>query len=523
MLCTALAALLMAPDATPLDAKVVGASLFKNGYAVVFRESTLPETGEATLKSPPVASLGALWIGATPGVKIHGVVCTNQLTQGEREAATVDELLSANVGHVVTLYSRDVDEADQRKLTGKLVSASGPMVIVENAAGRTMVPKGAIVRLAASGAELTFKVPQTTSERVLKIKYDAPKGGKVYTVSLQRGLTWAPAYQVDISDEKKLTVTAKATILNDLAPLENVELRLITGFPNVAYLNQLDPLTSGQDVNSFVQALMGAGFNAMPQAGVLTQNVLRRESYGGMGGPGADVFAPFDTSNLPGVQSEDLFLYRQPGVTLKPGDRGYYVLLQLESAYEHIYTCEIADSQIGPQPRDVRPGVPQSTLDVWHTLKFKNTGKQPLTTAPAVTVQNGEILGQDTLSYISVGSDAYLRITKALDVRAESDEEETARERGALRISGSPAYDLVTLKGTVQITSMKPKEIKMKVSRTLTGEVIEAGNEGKVVKTAKGLRSVNVSSAINWTPTLKPGATLKLTYSYKVYVPTGGY
>jgi len=68
---TLIAALtLAAPPAPMADMTVVGASLFKNGYAVVLREAPIPASGEVTIAAPPTSSLGSLWVTASKGVKI---------------------------------------------------------------------------------------------------------------------------------------------------------------------------------------------------------------------------------------------------------------------------------------------------------------------------------------------------------------------------------------------------------------------------------------------------------------------
>ena len=41
----------------------------------------------------------------------------------------------------------------------------------------------------------------------------------------------------------------------------------------------------------------------------------------------------------------------------------------------------------------------QKQEEVWHCIRLENTGKTPWTTAPAETVKDGLIIGQDTLNY----------------------------------------------------------------------------------------------------------------------------
>jgi hypothetical protein len=222
----------------------------------------------------------------------------------------------------------------------------------------------------------------------------------------------------------------------------------------------------------------------------------------------------FTPSQLPGMMTEDLFFYRQPDVNLKRSDRGYYVLFTAESDYEHIYEWEIADviqdTVYAQRPED-------QPEDVWHSLKFKNTSGRPFTTASAVTMKDGELLGQDMMRYTSVNADATVRITKALDVAAESAEEEVERKRDALVIRGN-YYDLVTLKGTLRVMNRKTDPVTLKITKFLTGELVSADGMPKKTAVAKGLRAVNQRLKLDWTLDLKPGDKRELTYTYTVYI-----
>ena len=88
---------------TLIEPKIVGASLFKNGYAVIVRELPLPASGEVLIKQPAGAALGTLWVTASEGVTIDSVVSTKIETEGKTNLTSLDALLTANVGKVLTI------------------------------------------------------------------------------------------------------------------------------------------------------------------------------------------------------------------------------------------------------------------------------------------------------------------------------------------------------------------------------------------------------------------------------------
>lgn len=505
---------------TFVETKVTAASLFKNGYAVVVREAPLPEGGTALIEQPPLASLGTLWVTASPGVTIDSVVATKVTSEVTTDLNSLDALISANTGKSLTLWMIQPGDSKLTPLSGKIVSAVGSLLVLDLEDGtRKALMKSRVVEVTSAGGEMVYQSKSSSTRNALRVS--ARGRGSVMTISLERGLTWAPGYHVDITDAKKLKITSKATILNDSAPLKDIEVKLITGFPHVRFIGVLDPLTSAQSVDQFLQGMMNMG-TALAAPGAMTQNAMFAQ--GRMAErQDANIFAPFDPSQLEGMQLEDLFFYSRPGVTLETGERGYYVLFQEQADYEHVYTLDIPETGWWQNANEAyrEPSMAPAPFDVWHTLEFTNPSAFPFTTAAATTFKNGQIIGQDMLSYTAPKGKAVLRITKALDVSNDVVEEETDRQIRALAAtSRSNAYDLVTAKGTIEVVNYKAEAVKLKVTKLLVGEVTTVSHDGTVVKNRVGLRSLNPNSSISWTVPLKAGEKLELTYSFKVYVPS---
>ncbi|MCH7904970.1 MAG: hypothetical protein IH944_10445 [Armatimonadetes bacterium] len=513
-----LATTISTPNPDVVESKIVGASLFKNGYAVITRETPLPIAGEVLIAQPSGATLGTLWVTASSGIKIQSVVSTKIVTDGQADLSSLDELLTANVGRTLLLEMGSGEL--NRTLTGTILSANGSLLVLQLADGsRIGVHKNTVRRITSRDGELVFQKSTKTSKNALRIR--ATGAGSLYTISLERGLTWAPGYHVDITDEKKLKITSKATILNDTQDLDDVDVRLITGFPHVRFINILDPLSSGNSIDQFLNAMMSMGLRAPGSGGALTQNAVFAGARMAEQRADAGGFQPFDVGQLEGMQLEDLFFYTQEGVSLKRGERGYYVLFQEEAEYEHVYTLDLPETGWW-QNANVNVSAPiAQKFDVWHTLEFENPTSFPLTTAAATTFKNGEIIGQDMLSYVAPKGKAHLKITKALDIQTDLDEQEVDREIAAIkRTSYTRAHDLVSAKGTIEVVNYKSETVTVKVTKWLVGEVSMADRDGTTIKNRAGLRSLNPNSEIRWTLELKPGERVELKYEFKVYVPT---
>lgn len=473
--------------------RVTSLALFKNGFAVVTREAVLSST-DSLIADLPASTLGTLWIAGKDGVVVKEIVNEAVVSRTKVDVQLLEELLAANVGKQVTL------KLGQESVSGELGLSSGNIVILKNGSAVTAINRSLITSV--EGSLLVTQKEASQTSRALRIRTSRP--GTVVIVSLERGATWAPSYAVDVTNPKTLRMTGKATILNDLDDFVNVEARLVTGFPNVPYAGTPDPLVSGWSVDQFVGMLGGTG--GLPvMSGQMMQNQMADRRNAGD--------AMFVSPDVPTSQVEDLFMFKQSGVTLKKGERGAYVLFSAESVYENVYTWDIEDSIEGMNYR----GLIEGPGDVWNTLKFKNTSPIPFTTAPATTFKNGEMLGQDLIKYTSVGAEAFLKITKALEIRAEASEEEVSR---VLRDPNSPGARTatITLKGTLSISNRKAEAVHMRITKNLTGEVLSTDDSPEVTKPARGLREANPRAVLVWNIDIPARTNKKIGYSYKVIV-----
>lgn len=504
MMLTALALATLAPQAAATP-KIESAALFKNGFAMVVRKFPVQGQG-AVVAEIPQAALGTFWITTTGDLKIEEVVTTQVDKASTAKPGSFDEFLQWNIGKVVSIRTSSFG-----LLEGKLVHVAGDTLLLEIANVPTMIPRAEARMVTIKEGAVTTQ-PRTTKERVMRFKTRGT--GEIHLYGLERGMTWSPAYSLDITDPNNLEMVAKATVLNDLGDFNGATLKLVTGFPNVPWSTVNEPLLSGQSVDQFTGFLASIGIPADRFAGrrdAMTQNAA--PASGGFGG-GFD--AGFATTDL----AEDLFFYNRPAVTLKKGDRAFYVLLTAKSPYSHLYTVEMPDTV--QNNWDYQP-MPDGPRDVWHSLQLKNTSGQPLTTAPVSVYKGGQLMGQDTLMYTSTGADMLVKMSKALDIRVEAAEQELNRERGVLRVPNGNVYDLVTLQGVISIRNFKSQDVSMRMVKALTGEIESADLNPTIIKTAKGLREVNPTSRLTWTIPLKGGQQMDVKYTYKLYVRTMGF
>jgi len=532
---------MVAEAATTVDTNVVRVALFKNGLAFFIRQAELPvRPGEVEIGPVPVASHGSLWVGWGAGVEFANLSARQVEVAEGREALTIPELLRANVGKRVKLEFASESLTPLQgvvKAFPQRPTAPHPNPYMADITGPSDVPppqvvlietaRGVVAISPATVSRVEFVDPPTTTVSD-QCKRTALSGELVKTVPgqalsvsyLAKGMTWAPSYLVDISDPAEATLTAKATILNEIEDIEGAYVDLITGFPYLEFAEIISPLAKREDLAAFLNALgagQSAGRRRAEYSAVTAQamaNVLYTEREPG---PVPDYGAAAQ-----GAVAEDLFYYPVEKVTLARGAVGYYPLFTEKVKYQHVYAWDIPDYLDVYRWYRNRNEEEAPTQIVWHSLRLQNSTGMPWTTAPAESVQENRILGQAVLKYTPGGGEAMVKITQALGIKADQIELEVSNEPNAYRYRGDQ-YDRVTIEGTLHLRSHMQKEVTVEVTKQVTGTLKSATPEPEVEKLARPVTwnwwwHINPHSRLTWQVPLKPGEEVTVTYTYAALV-----
>jgi len=528
--------------ATGAEPKLQQVALFKNGLGFFISEVVIPDNNDSFSFVPlAAASHGTFWVSYPAKVQVKSLVAEQVERQESLDAITMSELLKANVGRRVKLWpsteqapmvgtikyfaeDRDRPSPDPYAPGGATEINRGYippyqplLMIVETDTAEVCINPQSIHRIdfIEGRAERTFS--RKSKSMQLAVKLDAPAGRQKLTVSyLAKGITWAPSYMVDISDGDKALLAAKAVVINEACDLDTVILQLVTGFPNLQFADVVSPLALKESLAQLLQSLIRGE----------SERGRRREAYvmsqraSGYSGGGQEAIMPEYGAAEAGKVAEDLFFYPVENVQLKKGTVGYYPLFTESVPYRHIYQWNIPD-YVNEQERYVynqrREQQREPEEQVWHCLRLQNSTKVPWTTAPAETVKEDLILGQDTLNYTPVEGETTLKITQAVSVKAEQLELEIDRRRDAAQLYGHH-YDLITVQGKLSVINFQDKSITLEITKTLSGEVKSSQPQAQIESLARGLLRMNAVRKLTWTIELKPGDRKELSYIYEVYV-----
>lgn len=487
-------------------------TVFKDGEAFVAHEGEMPtdERGNVVMDYLPAPVLGTFWpYAAQPGARLVSVVAGQKRVLVERTALSLRDLLEANVGAEaiiaetgtnryeaviagVPARSAEEEAATSPPNTGEKLPEKGSLVLLRTAEGLRAI---ALDRI----QEVTFKrahKPAVANEEfrsLLTLRLDwgqarAAKSARVGLFYLQRGVRWIPGYKVELDGNGHAAVKLQATLLNELADLEDVSVNLVVGVPTFAFKDTLDPMALQQglaQLSPYFQTAAG-GRNSLVASQFSNAIMSQRVSeYRGAPGPGEGGGLGPEIGE--GEKSEDLFVFTVPHVTLKKGERLVLPVAEFTLPCQDMFTLELP---FGPPP-EVRGNLNNeqqrelgrlfNAPKVMHKVRLTNTSKYPLTTAPALIIRAERALAQGLMTYTAIGANVDLPITTAIDFQVKKTDLETKRTPNAVEENGN-RYTRIDLAGKITLTSHRAQAAEIEVTRYVLGAADSAGHEGKVEK-----------------------------------------
>lgn len=518
-------------DSPPPKTTVKTLAVFKNGLGFVYRSGEVPVKDYwAQIDEIPPAVLGTLWIGSVgPVWRVQEVVSDKCTSEKSVDAASISDLLEANVGRqaLLTFLTHSTPETKTIPATILSVPKDGQIVMIQMEDGTIGVTNKSDVIAVTLDKDAPLKKKSDITSNCAKVRLSsstkkAPASAEITLAYLEKGISWSPGYLVNIADDKQADIIMEAVLANDMEDLNDVDVSFVVGYPNFVFADQVTPLWLGQSVVDFsrrLSSMRSDDARANVYGNIMSQSVMyNTASYDFVGSPNSSFPSVYSAAQpMPGETNEDLYFYNQSHVSLKKGDRARYTVFTGKVPYEHIYEWSVPDesnlNDYGYRQNDNRNDSPEN--QVWHSLRLTNTTKFPWTTAPSFTVNGSMPVAQDVLKYTPPGGKNTLKLTVATNVRAEKAETEASREMVKI---GYHEYDDIKVDGTLTVKNMKDETIQVNIKKELKGVVLEAGQDGKVTKTATKLAAVNPQSVLEWEFDLAPGAEKELTYKYKILV-----
>lgn len=491
---------------------------FKDGHALVVRagEVVLNERGDAELHDLPRPILGTFWANENEEHATLAAVVSERVEQAETlSASSITALLQANIGARIAFLDPRNELREGRLLdiiqpgsdsamptqtnttwngvswqpqysNPQLLDASSFLAIVETGSGVATVPIGQIrdLRFLDGPPKTTLDITRPRERMTLDLDWqgDAPGTGDVRLMYVQKGVRWIPSYRVTMIDEKNALLELQATIVNELADLEDVTMHFAVGVPSFAFADSPDPI-------GLQNAMAGLGpyFRAATDTGAMFSNAIMSQSALGSytsGSTDVQASAPVLSGS---ERAEDLFVYSVDHISLRRGARMVVPLVSYEVCYESLYRLEIPArppfENNNSIPTDRRIAIEQALSHPVSTQVLRitndNEDRYPITTAPALIIKNGRTLAQGMLSFTAPGGTSDLEVGKGVEIGVETSEREGERELSAVRWNNAD-YARARVDFSTTITNRKDTPVRLEVVKIAFGEQVEGGQGAKV-------------------------------------------
>jgi hypothetical protein len=549
------------------DMPVKEITIFKDGHTFVLHEGKMPTgtDGNVTidyLPRPIIGTFGAY--SADAGIKLTAVVSQKHVVPINRTALTIPELIEGNVGAKVRIVEAGL-AAYETTILGIPTRSTEELSITNPPGSPEKLPEcGSIVLLKFEGGvkavpisriqEVTFldepklQLADEQFRDMMTLKLDwsrrtPQKNADVGMVYVQRGIRWIPNYRIDIDGKGNATVKLQATIVNELADVEDVKAHLVIGVPKFAFADTVDPISLQQTV-----AQLSRHFRPDSQSAFAFSNMIMTQQAE-MSVRRVDVPDSAGTLDLgPEVagsgKNEDLYIFTLEHVTLKKGQRMVVPIAEYELKYRDVF---VLDLPFGPPP-EVRHNLnseQQAQLarlyhspKVMHKIRLDNDAKYPLTTAPAMILRQGRIIAQGMVTYTAVGASSDLELTAAVDISVEKLDKETDRIPDAIKWDGY-SYARSNLTGTITLTNRRSDKVSLEIRRSILGQIDSASHDGTIEHLGRHEGGwidptsrpfwwgwynwpywwyhFNAVGRVTWERELKPGKSIDLEYKWHYF------
>ncbi|MFH2144351.1 MAG: hypothetical protein ABIJ97_18130 [Bacteroidota bacterium] len=491
-------------------------AVFKNGTGFFIKSGKVDAPdGKYILKSTPTALFGTMWINSL-STSIKSIFTLKEKSVEVKDAENIKQMLTGNINKKirVVMYDGSAYDATIMDVKNDIVTfaAKEKWVVTDISQVRTIE--------FYEKPELTYEMK--TNANQIAIEFATKGKNDLYIMYLQKGIGWFPSYLVEIGDGDKANLTLRSTLINDVEDIRDAEISFVVGVPNFRYSYVESPLTSDQDLQSFINSLNYGAYgsmNSFDNSGVMSNAIMTQA----ISNVPASMTVPMNDSEFSAEVSnqEDLYFYKHTNVTIEKGSRATYDLLNTKVPFEHIYEVTLTANAAGGYYYSNTYN-DENINKVWHSLKLKNSTNMPWTTGTAMVVKKSDNstkpISQDMLKYTPVGSDSYLKITISPDITVKDKDKEVSRiERSKKR--NSDYYDLVTVEGSIVVKNYKDSEVKLNIKRNVSGDLKESNVKWEFTKLpASYYYYINPTNEVNWELILKSGEEKEINYSYTIYV-----
>ena len=488
--------------------KIKEITVFKDGHVFVLHSGRMPvdPSGRVVMDYLPTPVLGTYWpYSADKKAELRAVTVGKRKVLVEKTALSIREMIEANVGAKVIITERPVSQNSPAQFYEATImeiptrSSEELEALMPSASEEHLPQKGNVVMLRTDKGikviefsrilDITFtdarKKKLATEEFRHLLTLDLKWQGKVHPevdvgmIYLQKGINWIPSYKIIIDDKGEAKVKLEATLINELADINDVTAHLVVGIPSFAFKNSIDPIALHQSVAELSSSFKDDSETAYG----LSQAKMFRSKDDRFSSRTSSQKMPLGPEFGGSQQHEDLYLFTVKHLSLRKGERMVVPIAEYNLSYEDVYRLDIPFSppnevlrSLGHSQRIdlIRTQGPKAK----HNIRLVNKSKHPFTIAPVMIMKADRIVAQGMMNYTPVGGKVDIELTTAMDITVKKTDNEIKRVPNAVNLDGDQ-YTRINLEGKITLKNHKDEQVTVEITRYILGNIDTVNQKGK--------------------------------------------
>ena len=556
-----------------VKAPVVSLEFFKSGLTIVRRQVTPPEGDKPLYFSGDInPAYGTFWIMGDEKISIAAKLEDVRTNRNESlDYLPYSERFKGEKGRVwFTSDMPDLDSAlkwigseegaeqflylpEQKEARGaKTYSIVG---IIEGNVGNDL-----LVRLPNKSA---VKIPTASITMVSGKEKERPQylKTKLWQVMgatkpfefeyLTDGMAWAASYRLELDRDGKAYLSMAADVRNHLEKVENAEVTLVAGQPNVEFMVTPSLLDLKVSVQGFFLGLNGGGeidtakdlrkkvfystrnnvyelpavFGKRKEAAPAAGAMAREAAVAGEEDMEVVEDAPMQVSE--GFASTD----KEQGADVSYVSVGKHTMDKDSATHIPVGTAEVEIERKAEWKIEARrynngrlvPSLEESGVqNLWDILSFKNPFAFPMTAGAMEVTEGGHIYSQSMRKWVNPGQKVNMNLTKALSLTAKIEEEVDKKAKVVKRrkkVNGENVEgNEKKINGKLTIHNYRGSDAKVKVFLNVAGDFEKfAIPEEKLISSKDNEGEMNAERERVWEIEIPAKGEATFEYTYKVF------
>ncbi|MBQ7556356.1 DUF4139 domain-containing protein [bacterium] len=556
-----------------VKAPVVSLEFFKSGLTIVRRQVTPPEGDKPLYFSGDInPAYGTFWIMGDEKISIAAKLEDVRTNRNESlDYLPYSERFKGEKGRVwFTSDMPDLDSAlkwigseegaeqflylpEQKEARGaKTYSVTG---VIEGNVGNDL-----LVRLPNKSA---VKIPTASITMVSGKEKERPQylKTKLWQVMgatkpfefeyLTDGMAWAASYRLELDRDGKAYLSMAADVRNHLEKVENADITLVAGQPNVEFMATPSLLDLKVSVQGFFLGLNGGGetdsakdlrkkvfFSSRNNIYELPAHFGKRKESAPAAGAMARETAVADEEDMEVV--EDMPMQVSEGFASTDKEQGSdvsYVSVGKHSmdkdstTHIPVGTSEVEIERKAEWKIEARrynngrlvPSLEESGVqNLWDILSFKNPFAFPMTAGAMEVTEGGHIYSQSMRKWVNPGQKVTMNLTKALSLTAKIEEEvdkkaKVSKRRKKVNGENVEGYEK-KINGKLTINNYRGSDAKLKIFLNVCGDFDKFPiPEDKLVSSKDNEGEMNAERERVWEMEIPAKGEATFEYTYRVF------